>query len=124
MRIFALTAVLVLSAATAQAQSQCGGDFSTFVTGLKKEAVGLGHSRSVTNKFFRSAAIDPKVLRADRSQGIFKMTFTDFSGRVISQNRMVHGKRNAEKYASVFKRAEQEYGVSRGVILAFWAKFS
>ncbi len=121
MRLFSLTALAVVLLANFASAQSCGGDFNTFLNGLKKEAVSLGHSRSIANRFFRTAAIDPKVLRADRAQGIFKMTFTDFSGRVISQNRMTHGKRNADKYASVFARAEQEYGVSRGVILAFWA---
>lgn len=122
MRFFtALILSLGLTTGAAQAQSQCGGDFNSFVKGLKKEAVALGHSRSRTNQFFKTAAIDPKVLQADRAQGIFKMTFTEFSGRVISKNRMIHGGRNAKKYASVFDRAEREYGVSRGVILAFWA---
>jgi len=32
-----------------------------------------------------------------------------------------NGQANAKKYASVFRRAEQEYGVPAGVLLAFWA---
>jgi lytic murein transglycosylase len=52
---------------------------------------------------------------------VFKMAFLDFSKRVISQNRMNNGTSNARKYASVFARAEQDYGVPAGVLLAFWA---
>jgi len=103
------------------AAAKCGGDFKTFVNGLKKEAVSLGHSRSDVNKFFKSVTLDPATLRRDRAQGIFKSTFTEFAGKVISKNRMDHGRKNAKKYKKVFDRAEREYGVDRHVILAFWA---
>jgi lytic murein transglycosylase len=121
MRVPFLT-VFVLSISTSLAHAAaCGGNFTTFVKGLKKEAVERGFSRQSANKFFQSVALDPKVTRADRAQGVFKMTFTDFAGRVISKNRMVNGQRNAKKYASTFQKAEQQYGVDRAVILAFWA---
>ncbi|MFT4716783.1 MAG: lytic murein transglycosylase [Paracoccaceae bacterium] len=117
-----LIAALILSLSTGLTQAaECGGNFGTFVKGLKKEAVERGFSRASANKFFKSVALDPKVINADRAQGVFKMSFTDFAGRVISKNRMVNGQRNAKKYASVFQRAEQTYGVDRAVILAFWA---
>ena len=40
---------------------------------------------------------------------------------MISQNRLQSGKRNGEKWDAVFDRVEREFGVSRGVLLAFWA---
>jgi len=121
MRLFSLTALSIVPSTGLASAQTCGGNFNAFLKDLKTEAISLGHSRKSVNAFFRTAAIDPKVLRADRAQGVFKMTFTDFSRRVISKNRMVNGSRNAKNYASVFARAEREYGVSRGVILAFWA---
>jgi lytic murein transglycosylase len=118
-----VAAVLALfpTIATAAADNNCGGNFNGFVKDLKKEAVSRGFSRSFANKFFKTAALDPRVIRMDRAQGVFKMTFTDFSQRVISKNRMINGKRNAKKYAKTFRKAEQTYGVDRSVILAFWA---
>jgi lytic murein transglycosylase len=61
------------------------------------------------------------VLAADRRQGVFQMPFTDFARRLISQNRIDRGRAMAERYDSVFDRIEAEYGVDRGVLLAFWA---
>ncbi|NOX39128.1 MAG: lytic murein transglycosylase [Alphaproteobacteria bacterium] len=118
-----VAAILALSPtlANATADQKCGGNFNGFVKGLKKEAVSQGFTRSFTNSFFKSVALDPKVIRMDRAQGVFKMTFTDFSQRVINKNRMINGKRNAKKYAKTFQRAEQTYGVDKSVILAFWA---
>lgn len=76
----------------------CGGGFNGWMTKLKAEAVASGHSKSAVNQFFRTARIDPKVLKADRAQGVFRLTFTEFAGRAISANRMTNGKKNMKKY--------------------------
>ncbi len=99
----------------------CGGSFSGFVNDMKAEARARGHSKTTVDRFFSSVAQDPAVIRADRRQGIFQMPFTDFARRLISQNRVVAGERNGKKWDAVFDRIEQQYGVSRGVLLAFWA---
>jgi lytic murein transglycosylase len=99
----------------------CGGSFSSFLTALKSEAIAAGHAKRDVDAFFKNAAQDPKVLKADRAQGVFKRTFIDFSRALISQNRVKNGATNGQKYASTFARAEKEYGVSRGILLAFWA---
>ncbi|QMU60086.1 MAG: lytic murein transglycosylase [Boseongicola sp.] len=104
-----------------QAGAACGGDFQSFVNGLKSEARQNGHSKRNVDNFFTGVSQDSKVLKADRSQGIFLRPFVDFSQRLISQNRLDGAKRNARKWDAVFDRAEQSSGVSRGVLLAFWA---
>jgi lytic murein transglycosylase len=121
---FPILAVLSFSLIATQSNAQtaaCGGDFKDFVKGLKAEAIEKGFSRQFANKFFKSARIDPVVLKRDRAQGVFKMAFSEFAGRVISKNRMVNGKRNAKKYDAAFDNARKTYGVDPAVILAFWA---
>jgi len=115
----ALTGLLV-SAAPAMAQ-QCGGDFRQFLAGVKQEAVTKGLSAQAADRTLANAQIDRKVLSSDRAQGVFKMTFLDFSKRVISGYRMKNGAANMNKYASVFQRVKAEYGVPAPVITAFWA---
>lgn len=121
MRFPFLAATLFALLPTSLTAAGCGGDFGAFVNDLKAEAMAKGYARQLTNSFFRNVAIDDKVLRADRAQGVFKMAFSDFAGRVISKNRMVNGEKNGQKYAAVFKRAQQTYGVDPAVITAFWA---
>ena len=111
----------LLSATIALPAAACGGGFGAFVNEMKSEARAKGHSKSTVDKFFASVAHDPKVIRADRSQGIFQRPFLDFSQRLISQNRLSAGQRNGKKWDRVFDRVEGEFGVSRGVLLAFWA---
>ncbi|NDW54733.1 lytic murein transglycosylase [Aliiroseovarius sp. PrR006] len=106
----------------AQAQTvACGGSFSGFVKAMKDAAIAKGHSKSSVNKFFASVRQDPATLKADRAQGIFQRPFVDFSRRLISQNRIDRGRAMLTKHAATFDRMEADYGVSRGVLTAFWA---
>ncbi len=118
----ACAATLFLATLSPYAEAQtCGGNFGAFVGGLKSEARDRGFSSDVVDRFFAPVQQDASVIRADRRQGIFQVPFTDFARRLISQNRINAGQKNAERYRSVFDRIERDYGVSRGVLLAFWA---
>ena len=119
MRILPLALAALMVPATAFAQ--CGGSFSGFVKSLKQEALTAGYDRATVNGFFKGASQDPKVLRADRAQGVFQKPFIEFSRHLISQNRINRGRAMAEKYDSTFRRIETTYGINRGVLLAFWA---
>ncbi len=127
-RPLVLAAGLVgLSAVAAPAQEAtgpkppCGGDFGAWVQGVKAEAAAVGHAPATIDGFFASVRPDPAVLQADRSQGVFQRDFLDFSQRLISADRLSRGRANADRYDQVFDRIEADYGVPRGVLLAFWA---
>ena len=111
----------LLMAGAASAQVPCGGNFNGFVGKMKDHALSQGHAKGAVDKFFAPVRHDPSVIKADRSQGVFQLDFLTFSRRIISQNRMDNGRRNAQKYDAVFDQIERKYGVSRGVLLAFWA---
>ncbi|QQA43187.1 lytic murein transglycosylase [Pelagovum pacificum] len=103
------------------AAQQCGGPFPDFVQGLKQEAVSRGHDPATADAFLASVRQDPEVIAADRRQGVFQRDFIDFSRRLISQNRIDRARANASQYDATFNRIESEYGIPRGVLLAFWA---
>ena len=116
-------AILLASLAATPALAQsvpCGGDFSAFLAGVKAEAVANGLPAEAADKALRNASIDKKVLSRDRAQGVFKQTFLEFSKRSVSGNRMAVGQKKMQQYASVFDRAEKQYGVPAAVITAFW----
>lgn len=119
-RVLLCAAVLATVPFTTFAKT-CGGSFNGWMAKLKAEAVSKGHTKSEVNTFFRSARIDPKTLKADRSQGVFRLTFSEFAGRAISSGRMNNGKKNMQKYARTFTRIQKTYGVQPAVLTAFWA---
>jgi lytic murein transglycosylase len=116
---FAVFALLANLAASPTLAAPCGGSFPAFIAAMKQEATTLTSSEA--DRFFASITQDQKVLKADRAQGVFRKTFTDFSRSLISQNRIDNGLANAKKYANLFERAEAAYGVPPGILLAFWA---
>ena len=118
-RIGLLLAALCIS--TPAFGQNCGGSFPSFVNTLKSEALSKGYSAKMVSAFFANAQQDPAVIKADRAQGFFQRPFLDFSSRLISKHRIDHGAKNLQKYATVFDRIEREYGISRGVLTAFWA---
>ena len=103
------------------ASATCGTDWAGFIKGIKQEAVAMGYPRSLVTRFFNDAEQDPKVIQADRRQGVFQKDFISFSHALISQHRLVHAQKNAAKYAVVFDRLSRDYGIPPGVLLAFWA---
>jgi lytic murein transglycosylase len=107
-------------ASPAVADVPCGGSFSTWLDGVKAEAMAQGHAPATVARHFRGAAVDPKVLAADRAQGVFRKTFTEFAGSLISKNRRETAAAKARHHKALFDRVEAEYGISRGVLLAFW----
>ncbi|TVS04713.1 MAG: lytic murein transglycosylase [Rhodobacteraceae bacterium] len=107
-------------ASAASAQS-CGGNFGAFVEGLKAEAIQRGFDRGLVDNFFRGVQFNQAVINADRRQGIFQRPFLDFSRALISQNRMNAGRANYDRHRAIFDRAQSQYGVPPGILLAFWA---
>lgn len=112
---------LVFAAPALAQEVPCGGPFDTFVDGLRAEAVAMGQNPTTVDAFFQTIRQDPTVLEADRSQGHFQRDFIDFSRRLISQTRLDSARANADRHDAIFDQIEADYGVLRGVLLAFWA---
>ena len=120
MRLPAISLLAVLATTPALA-APCGGDFGTFLKAIAAEATAQGLPDSAISAFLAGAQRDPAVIKADRSQGVFRKTFLDFSQSLISKGRIQNAAVYSRKYDAAFNTAMQKYGVSRGVILAFWA---
>ena len=113
-------AFAILSAAPLHA-APCGGDFNDFVAAMSAEALAQGAPPEAVKSFFNGVRIDKAVLKADHSQGVFRKTFLEFSQSLISKSRIQNGAAYSKKYNDSFNRAMDEYGVSRSILLAFWA---
>jgi len=100
---------------------ECGGSFSSFVDRMKDLAVSRGTDRATVDRFFAPVRFDQRTINADRAQGIFNSGFIDFSRKLISQYRIDNGRAKLNQYKSVFDTIQSRYGVSRGVLVAFWA---
>ena len=111
---------LCLAAGPLAAQT-CGGPLPAFIDGVVAEAQARGLPADTARAFFKGAALDETVIRADRAQGVFQRDFIDFSRRLISQNRIDNGRIYGDRNDAIFDRIAADYGIPRGVLLAFWA---
>ena len=83
-----------------------------------------GVSPDVVASALNGLTYDPATIAKDRGQGVFAQTFLQFSGRMVSGNRIQTGGALLKKYANVFKQIEQQYGVPGPVLVAFWGPIS
>ncbi|AZO53998.1 MULTISPECIES: lytic murein transglycosylase [unclassified Mesorhizobium] len=120
LRSQALAALFLCATALPAMAQECGGDFETWKQGVAAEAKAAGVG-AVGLDALEDARMDEKALARDRAQGVFTQTFVQFSNRMISAYRLKQGAANMKKYADVFARADQQFGVQAPVITAFWA---
>ena len=99
----------------------CGGNFNFFIEKLKEKSYQMGYEPSVIKNFFKNAKQNPEVIKRDRSQGIFKKTFIEFSKLVMTDYRILKGKEFAAKHEQTFSAVHQRYGVPPSVLLSFLA---
>ena len=98
----------------------CGGSFTSFIGAMSKEAAQQGLPQQAIAAFFAGAQQEPRVLKADRAQGVFQKPFDDFAKSVISKNRLQNGAAKLKTYRSTFDQVEQNFGIPRGILAAFW----
>jgi lytic murein transglycosylase len=119
-RFYPLLLALALFPSTAYAQQQCGGDFDAWKAAVEKQAASEGVGQRGLDALAK-ADVNMTVISRDRAQGVFTQSFIEFSSRMESAYRLKHGEINLKKYAGVFQRAEEQFGVPGPVITAFWA---
>lgn len=113
-------AAIIATAAPAWAAT-CNpqGGFTAFLSDMRKEAAAKGVSKKGLAAL-DGLTVDDKVLAADRRQQVFKQSFEQFSGRMISKDRLKKGGDNMLRYASMLDRIEQRFGVPGAVLVAIW----
>src|SRR4030065_2541354 len=113
-------AVLIGLAPHAFAACASPAEFGRWLQGFKKEAVAQGISPRTVSYALDGLTYDPATIAKDRGQGVFAQSFLQFSGRMVSANRLQVGAGLLTKYANVFARIQQEYGVPGPALGAFW----
>jgi lytic murein transglycosylase len=121
---FGVIAAAAMLLATPSAHAiPCGknpAEFGRWLQGFKQAAVAQGISPQTVSYALDGLSYDPATIAKDRGQGVFAQSFLQFSGRMVSSNRLQVGGQLLKKYAPVFAKIEQQYGVPGPVLVAFW----
>jgi lytic murein transglycosylase len=116
----ALSLVCALTAAPALAAScQGAGSFDSWLAAFRSDAASSGVGQRGLAAL-SGVTPDPSVVSRDRGQGVFRQSFEQFSGRMVSSYRLSRGASLIRQYAATFQRIEEQFGVPAPVLVAIW----
>ncbi|MFI5012270.1 MAG: lytic transglycosylase domain-containing protein [Hyphomicrobiales bacterium] len=116
----ALALVCALAAAPSLAAPCQGvGSFDSWLAAFKQEAASSGVGQRGLAAL-TGMTPDPTVVSRDRGQGVFRQSFEQFSGRMVSSYRLSRGASLIRQHAALFQRIEQQFGVPAPVLVAIW----
>jgi lytic murein transglycosylase len=121
----ALTALLTVAGAptslsAAAANCRNTASFERWLEDFKREALSEGVSQraiAIASPYLR---YDQGIINRDRGQRFFGQDFLTFSGKMLPAYRLQQGAQQIQKYAALFQRVEQRFGVPAPVLVAFW----
>jgi lytic murein transglycosylase len=119
--IAALAAVLV--GLPAAALADCGNDgagFAGWLERFKARAAAAGISQATLASALAGVTYDRTVVRLDRSQHSFKLSFEQFYARRVGGVLMRRGQARMRAHKATLDRIERRFGVPGPVVIAIW----
>jgi lytic murein transglycosylase len=116
-------ASLMLTALPALAQKDCGEDGSGFQSWLNRfraSASQYGISQRTLTRGLEGVTYDTNIIRLDRNQKSFKLSFEEFYARRAGPGLIKRGAGLMKKHADVLARMEREFGVPAAVVISIW----
>jgi len=116
-------AASLLAVAPAAIAADCGDDaagFDAWLTRLKRTAVTQGISPAAVNSGLAGVTYDPTVIRLDRSQRSFKLSFEEFYAKRVDGSLIRRGQTLMRTHADTLNRIEKRFGVPGPIIIAIW----
>lgn len=121
--LFATAITLLALTSGAMAGATCGNDgkgFPQFIKAFHKQATAEGLGPEALSAL-DGVTYDTGIIKKDRAQNIFSISFLEFQAKMATQGRVDRGKQMIAKYKPLFAAVEKKYGVPAPVITAFWA---
>jgi lytic murein transglycosylase len=106
--------------AAAQSCGNEGGGFPAWLNAFKGTATSQGISAATANSALAGLSYDTGVIRLDRGQRSFKLSFEQFYARRVSSSLISRGQQKMQQNAALLSRIEQRFGVPPSVITAIW----
>ena len=95
-------------------------DFSSFLAGLRRDALAQGVRPGTVDLAFRYIQFLPKVIELDQRQPDRTLTFADFITKVVNPQRIEDARRNLAENLGLLQRVQQRFGVQPRFIVALW----
>ncbi len=122
-RLIASAALMVGLGCGSAAAAGCGngpGGFNAWLGDFKRQAAARGISQRTLNTALKGVTYDARVVRLDRSQKSFKLSFDQFYKRRVNNAMIKRGRSLMARNKKLFDSIERRYGVPAEVIVAIW----
>ncbi|MDA0337533.1 MAG: lytic murein transglycosylase [bacterium] len=94
--------------------------FTTWIDGLRADAQRLGVSHATLDAALADAAPIDRVLQLQEKQPESTMSWAEYGRRVVSDDRIVRGKRMLEQHGDLLAKVAEKYGVQPRFLVALW----
>lgn len=94
--------------------------FEQWVIDFRPRALARGISGATYDSVMNGLKPDMGVFVLQRAQPEFNEQLWQYLNRRVSEWRIATGRERAKEYAPLFSKLEQDFGVSRGILLGLW----
>jgi lytic murein transglycosylase len=120
MRASFLAAALLAAGQASAATCRDPAGFEKWLGDIRREAAAQGISQQAIQAGLAGVTFDQSIVNKDRGQGVFKQSFEQFAGRMVSAGRLRGGANMLKRHAATLARIEQRFGVPGPVLVAIW----
>ncbi len=106
--------------ATAQTCGNEANGFDAWASQFRSKASAQGISAGTANSVLSGLSYDPNVIRLDRSQRSFKLSFEQFYAKRVSNALISRGQRQMQTHAQLLSQLEKRFGVPGSILIAIW----
>jgi membrane-bound lytic murein transglycosylase B len=96
------------------------GDFGSFLAALQARAAAAGIPQTIIAQTTAGLTPNADVLRLDKHQPEFTLTWAQYSSRVLSAARVAQGQAQAAQAANLLAAITSRFGVPSGPLLGIW----
>ncbi|MGB9130498.1 MAG: lytic murein transglycosylase [Thiobacillus sp.] len=100
--------------------AHAGADFETWLAGFREEAAAQGISAATLDAALTGITPVERVIELDRRQPEFLQIFSDYLARRVNALQVARGQAMLAEHAALLDAVEQQHGVPKSVLVAFW----
>ena len=119
----AIAGSCLLLASSPVSAASCGNDgrgFDAWLENFKGRARASGISQATIDRALSGVKYDTAVIRRDRSQKSFKLSFEEFYKRRVGSYLMSRARTQMKRHAGLFASIEKRYGVPKEILVSIW----
>ena len=119
-RIFTVFIVMIITLPFGISSSLSDDTFQAWLDVLRTDALTAGISENTVNTALANAELREKVVKYDRNQPEFKLTYPIYLKKVVTAGRVAKGKRLWAEHKDLLEEIGLHYGVQPRFIVALW----